>query len=286
MIVVTHDACTEYQHQGHPEHPQRITRTIEKLKNQKELAIEWLQPLPVSDPLILRAHSTQHLSRLSQPEDSDTDTPTYPNILEYARRSVGGALRALEIARKGKTAFSLMRPPGHHAERERAMGFCYLNSIAITVLEALATGIQKVAVYDFDVHHGNGTEAILFNHPNCAFFSIHQHPCYPGTGLKSIANCQNYPVSLNTPRETYRAALSQALNDLKTWKPDLVAISAGFDAYRGDPLSQETLEMKDFHWLGKSIRNLGLPHFCILEGGYSNDLPELILAFLKGLEGL
>ena len=166
------------------------------------------------------------------------------------------------------------------------MGFCYLNNIAIAALEALATGIRRVAVYDFDVHHGNGTENILMNREGVLFFSIHQHPCYPGTGTADVGNnCRNFPVLPFTPRGEHRQVLRKALDELKRFKPDLVAVSAGFDAYARDPLAQETLEAEDFHWLGKSFRELGIPVFSTLEGGYSKDLPDLILAYLKGLEG-
>jgi acetoin utilization deacetylase AcuC-like enzyme len=179
-----------------------------------------------------------------------------------------------------------MRPPGHHATRDRAMGFCYLNNVAITVLEAAATGAKRVAVFDFDVHHGNGTEAILLNRPGTAFFSIHLFPCYPGTGGENVGtNCFNYPVEPGLPRQDYRAALARALGDLKKFRPDLVAVSAGFDAYVRDPLVQGVLVADDFYWLGQSLRALGVPLFSVLEGGYSRDLPELILTYLKGVAG-
>jgi acetoin utilization deacetylase AcuC-like enzyme len=179
-----------------------------------------------------------------------------------------------------------MRPPGHHATRDRAMGFCYLNNVAIAVLEAAATGAKRVAVFDFDVHHGNGTEAILLNRPGTAFFSIHLFPCYPGTGSANAGkNCFNYPVAPNTPPDLYRGALARALGDLKKFRPDLVAVSAGFDAYVRDPLVPGVLVVDDFYWLGQSLRALGVPMFSLLEGGYSRDLPELILAYLKGVEG-
>lgn len=166
------------------------------------------------------------------------------------------------------------------------MGFCYLSNIAIAAAEAAATGAGKVAIYDFDVHHGNGTEAILLNRPEAVFFSIHQHPCYPGTGTKDVGNnCFNFPVPPRTPREEYRKILQRALDGLKKQKPALVGVSAGFDAYARDPLAQETLEGEDFHWLGESIRKLGIPTFNLLEGGYSKDLPELVLAYLRGLSG-
>jgi acetoin utilization deacetylase AcuC-like enzyme len=179
-----------------------------------------------------------------------------------------------------------MRPPGHHATRDHAMGFCYLNNIAIAVLEAVSTGSKRVAVFDFDVHHGNGTEAILLDRPGCAYFSIHQFPCYPGSGSTNVGtNCFNYPVAPGTPRETYRAILDRAFGDLKKLRPDLVAVSAGFDAYARDPLAEGTLLAEDFHWLGQSLRGLNVPLFSLLEGGYSRDLPELIFAYLKGVEG-
>ena len=142
-------------------------------------------------------------------------------------------------------------------------------------------------MFDFDVHHGNGTEAILANRANAVFFSIHQYPCYPGTGTSNVGDkCFNYPVPPETPRQEYRKVLAQALDELKKTRPTLVAVSAGFDAYARDPIAQETLEAEDFHWLGQSIRGLGVPAFSILEGGYSRDLPELIFAYLKGVQGL
>jgi acetoin utilization deacetylase AcuC-like enzyme len=288
MKIITDSRCTAYSSPGHPERPARVSRTLERLKAQSELKITWAEPLTVDEEVIERAHSAEHVARIkSAAADFDGDTPAHPDIFEHARRSVGGALQALQAARAGETAFSLLRPPGHHAMRDRAMGFCYLNSIAIAALEALGTGTRKIAVFDFDVHHGNGTEAILLNQPHSVFFSIHQHPCYPGTGTKNAGdNCFNYPVAPRTPREEYRKILEKSLEELKKAKPALVAVSAGFDAYARDPIAQETLETEDFYWLGKSIRGLGIPAFSILEGGYSNDLPELILAYLKGMEGL
>ena len=152
-------------------------------------------------------------------EDFAADTPAYPDIAAHARRSVGGALAALQSAHAGEPAFSLMRPPGHQAPRRTPMGFCYLNSIAIAALEALATGVRRVAVFDFDVHHGNGTEDILLNVPGAAFFSIHQSPCYPGTGRTDVGdNCFNFPVAPATPRAEYRKVLSLALAGVKKFK--------------------------------------------------------------------
>jgi acetoin utilization deacetylase AcuC-like enzyme len=284
--IITDGHCAGYSRYGHPERPARITATVGRLKNQNEIPIEWIAPTKASDKQILRAHAPETLARLKIPRDFDADTPFFENISDYARASVAAALDALKSAQSGENVFSLMRPPGHHAMREQSMGFCYLNNIAIAVLEAVATGTKRVAVFDFDVHHGNGTEDILLNKPGVAFFSVHQHPCYPGTGAANVGkNCFNYPVAPSAPRETYRAMLARALDELKNFRPDLVAVSAGFDAYARDPLAQGALLAEDFFWLGKELCALKIPFFSLLEGGYSRDLPELIFAYLKGVAG-
>jgi len=286
MKVIADERCAGYSYPGHPEKPARIERTLEKLRSQTDLPITWAKPGPSDEKAIVRAHSPAMIARLNEPLDFDADTPHYPGIADYARASVGAALEALRCARAGETVFSLMRPPGHHATRDHSMGFCYLNNIAIAVLEAQATGARRIAVYDFDVHHGNGTEDILLNHAGVAFFSIHQSPCYPGTGTHNVGdNCFNFPVRPFTVREKYRQVLAGALEKLRLFNPDLVAVSAGFDAYARDPLADGCLEAEDYHWLGQSFRGLGVPVFSILEGGYSKDLPELIFAYMKGLEG-
>jgi acetoin utilization deacetylase AcuC-like enzyme len=285
--LITDERCTSYSKPGHPERPERITKTLEKLREQKELTITWATPGKVEDSTLLHAHDPEHLARLKVPHDFDADTAYHKGIDELARLGVAAALDAMKAARAGETVFSLMRPPGHHATQDRAMGFCYLNSIAIAALEAQAAGIKRVAVFDFDVHHGNGTEAILLNKPGAALFSIHQHPCYPGTGTKNVGqNCFNYPVLPLTPREEHRKVIERALDDLNKFKPDLIGVSAGFDAYTHDPIAQELLEVEDFHWIGKSLHEIGVPMFSVLEGGYSDQLPELIFAYLKGLNGM
>ena len=286
MKIITDERCTGYSSRGHPERPARVARTAERLKQQTELAIEWIAPGFATDDVILRAHTPEHLARLRIPHDFDGDTPFYDGIEDHARRSAGAALAAMEFARVGEISFSLMRPPGHHATRNQAMGFCFLNSVAIAALHARATGTKRVAVFDFDVHHGNGTEAILLNEHDIAFFSIHQFPCYPGTGAENVGkNCFNYTVPPHVTREDYRRKLTEALNDLKKFSPELIAVSAGFDGYARDPLAQGALEAEDFHWLAEELRGIGAPMFSLLEGGYSNDLPDLIFAYLKGLNG-
>ena len=287
MIVIHDERCHEYSQQGHPERPARVRSTQQLLQKQCELEVTWQSPLAVDRSSLERAHHTEHLDRVEAgSRDFDGDTPAYPDIYHHALRSTGAGLRALNAATDGKTAFSLMRPPGHHATRDRAMGFCYFNSIAISVMEARSRGVEKVAVLDFDVHHGNGTEAILLNRKGTAYYSVHQHPCYPGTGTRNVGdNCFNFPVAPQTPREDYRRVLSRALDTLLGFRPELIAVSAGFDAYARDPLAQETLEAEDFHWVGQSLRELGIPFYSILEGGYSSQLPHLIMEYLKGVMG-
>lgn len=284
--LVTDSRCTGYHFRGHPERPGRVGRTVERLRQPDAPVIEWT-PLagPAPHPAVLRAHSQAHLDRVLHPDGAfDDDTPAAPDIGEHALRSAGAALQVMELGRAGKQGFSLMRPPGHHATREESMGFCYLNNVAIATLEALATGIERVAVFDFDVHHGNGTEAILRDHPGAWFYSIHQHPAYPGTGTGSVgSNCFNYPVPPKLERAQYRGVLERALQDMAGVKPKLIAVSAGFDAYAKDPLAQGTLEEEDFEWLGRQLRGLGIPMFSLLEGGYSIDLPDLVVAYLRGL---
>jgi acetoin utilization deacetylase AcuC-like enzyme len=286
MRIITDDACAGYLVPGHPERPERIGNTLQLLRQQSDLPFAWGVPAAVPDSVLLRAHTSDHLARLREPVEFDGDTPHFDQLDTYARASVGGALAALSAARAGETGFSLMRPPGHHATRTRAMGFCYLNNIAVAALEALATGIKTVAVYDFDVHHGNGTEAILVNQPGAFFYSIHQFPCYPDTGTRNVGhNCFNFPVPPRTHRQEYRHILQDALDHLLLLKPGIIAVSAGFDSYARDPLAQQELEIEDYYWLGQSLRASGVPVMAALEGGYSPDLPQLILAFLRGLEG-
>jgi acetoin utilization deacetylase AcuC-like enzyme len=160
------------------------------------------------------------------------------------------------------------------------MGFCYFSNVAVAALDALENGAERIAIWDFDGHHGNGTEAIVARNERIRFASIHQFPAYPGTGAKSFANIDNYPIAPYTPREGILEIARRSLDKLIGFEPDLLLVSAGFDAYARDPLLQLTLEREDFAMVGGWLSKIDTPIAVALEGGYSNELPELIDAFL------
>jgi acetoin utilization deacetylase AcuC-like enzyme len=284
MTIFYDPRCLEYSIPGHPERPDRIARTLPLLKD-RHPDWEWRAPIAADEIKLQSAHSPEHLRRIkSASHDFDADTPAYSNIYEHALRSVGAALAAVQTAFGGGRTFSLMRPPGHHATRDRAMGFCYLNNVAIAALDALEHCAERVAIWDFDAHHGNGTEAIVAHNPRIVFASIHQFPAYPGTGTRSFANIDNYPLAPHTPRAQHADVAERALEKLLKFKPDLLLVSAGFDAYFADPLVQMMLELEDFEKFGEWLRSGGIPTAAMLEGGYSDELPKLIDAFLTAWE--
>ncbi len=279
MIVIHDPACAEFGSPERPEQPARVIKTAEHLRATHP-EWEWRLPGAVAEETILLAHDAALLARLRKPEEFDADTPYFDRIADHAVRSVGGALTVLDHALAGRRAFSLLRPPGHHATRNRAMGFCYLNQIAVAALEARRRGVGRVAVWDFDAHHCNGTEDILAGVDGTLYVSVHQTPCYPGTGLASEGNCLNFPAAPRLPREALLEVMRQSWNALLAFHPDLVLVSAGFDAYAGDPVAQLTLDAADFGILGRWVRESGLPAATVLEGGYSADLPLLVDAYL------
>jgi acetoin utilization deacetylase AcuC-like enzyme len=278
MIILHDPLCAEYGSHMRPEQPARVLRSAAHLRSAHP-AWTWQKAGPADDATLLAAHTPALLKRIQHAPDIDDDTPYFPGIADHARRAVGAALAAADLALKGRKAFALMRPPGHHCTRTQAMGFCYLNQIAVAALQAAASG-RRVAVWDFDAHHGNGTEDILQNRPNLLFSSVHQYPGYPGTGTESFANCHNFPVAPHSPRTAHLAELARSWEAVLAFKPDLVLVSAGFDAYARDPITEMTLEGDDFAALGRWLRESSLPAAAVLEGGYSPDLPQLIDAFL------
>lgn len=280
MTIFYDPSCLEYSSPGHPERPDRIARTAPLLK-ERHPDWELRKPILVTDAQLLRAHSREYIERVVKAaDDFDLDTPFYPNIEMHARHAAGAAIDATRSALRGEAAFSLMRPPGHHATPDRAMGFCYFSNVAVAALDALEHGAERVAIWDFDGHHGNGTEAVVAHNERIRFASIHQFPAYPGTGAKSFANIANYPIVPDTPREAILETARHSFDKLIAFEPDLVLVSAGFDAYVRDPLLQLTLEDEDFAAFGEWLGELEIPVAVVLEGGYSNQLPELIDAFL------
>ena len=282
MILFYDPLCAEYGSSMRPEQPARVTRTAAHLKDAHP-EWTWRRPQSAEESALLLAHTPALLKRIQTAPDIDDDTPFFPDIYDHARRAVGAALEASAAAQAGQAAFTLMRPPGHHCTRRQAMGFCYLNQIAIAALQAAGPG-RRVAVWDFDAHHGNGTEDILQGQPGVFFTSVHQYPGYPGTGTTSSANCRNFPVAPHTPRAEHMAALARSWEAVLSFQPDLVLVSAGFDAYARDPITAMTLEAGDFAELGRWLRQAALPAAAILEGGYSPDLPVLIDGFLSAWE--
>ncbi len=294
MLILHDPQCADYGSSMRPEQPARVTRTAEHLRATQP---GWSWKIPgtsVTDETLLLAHTPTHVKRLDVARDFDDDTPYFPGIAAHARRAVSAAL---EAARHALTArepvFSLLRPPGHHATAGQAMGFCYLNQIAIAALAAHhQLAAKRVAVWDPDAHHGNGTEAILHAHtsagatPGAFFFaSVHQSPGYPGTGTRDLGpHIRNWPIAPHTPRAAHMAALRASLDAVVAFQPDLILVSAGFDAYARDPITALTLERDDFatlgHWLAEIRARHAIPSAAVLEGGYSDDLPLLIEAFL------
>jgi acetoin utilization deacetylase AcuC-like enzyme len=289
MLILHDPRCADYGSSLRPEQPARVTRSVAHLRTAHP---DWKWCVPstsVSDDILRLVHTPAHLQRLAQPRDFDADTPYFPNIADHARRSVVAALEAAGHALTARApgvppepVFSLMRPPGHHATASQAMGFCYLNQIAIAARYAQQhLGVARVAIWDFDAHHGNGTESIVQGFPDAFFASVHQYPGYPGTGTQDHGpHIRNWPVAPHTPRVDHMAALRASLDAVVSFTPDLILVSAGFDAYARDPITSMTLETEDFATLGRWLRETGRPAAALLEGGYHEDLPLLIDAFL------
>lgn len=271
----------EYGASGHPEAPFRVVRTFERLTAAGHVMMPPQSKAVDADVVLL--HGKDHLASIRHETFNDADTPAYPRIADIALISLSGALSAADSALAGEPAFSLMRPPGHHAGKDKVAGFCYLNNLSLGVarLQKAKPGL-KVAIVDFDVHHGDGTESLMLDRSSTTFLSLHQFPLYPGTGLESRANCRNIPLEAGTAGDEWLAAFEPAFAAMLDAKPDLLAVSAGFDAYKEDPIAGLKLDRSTFRRIGSLLSQSKLPRFAALEGGYSEDLPLLVESFLDG----
>ncbi|AWN39592.1 histone deacetylase family protein [Methylobacterium durans] len=272
---------------GHPERADRI-RVIERSLEQERftaLVREQAPSAPVEP--ILRAHEQRYVQmviedlRRGGPLRADVDTPLSMGTLEAVLRSIGGALQAVDEVMTGQVqnAFSAMRPPGHHAERARATGFCFFNTVAIAARHAQAVhGAERVAILDWDAHHGNGTQDIFWNDASVLYCSTHEMPLYPGTGAAGEQGAHgtilNVPLAAEDDGAVFREALKAAvLPRLEAFRPDLVLISAGFDAHWRDPLANLNLTERDFGWATRQLMEIagrvcGGRIVSVLEGGY------------------
>ncbi|MEX0971469.1 MAG: histone deacetylase family protein [Paracoccaceae bacterium] len=289
--LITHKSALDHvTPHGHPERVERIARLYEEFAAPAYASLLRAEAPAVEDAAILRAHPPEYLASLKAriPSEGfaaiDPDTHLSPASWQAVLRGAGAAVRAVDMvmANEAQNAFSMMRPPGHHAEKSEAMGFCFLGNVAIAAKHALDHhGLSRVAILDFDVHHGNGTQDLVWDDARIAFSSSHQMPLYPGTGRAdergAHGNILNIPLPGLADGAAFRAAMQRlALPFLRDHRPELLFISAGFDAHRLDPLANLNLEGDDFHWITAEICKLAQEFaqgrvVSVLEGGYSLD---------------
>ncbi len=277
---------------GHPEQVARHAAVMAALDRPAFAALDRREAPEAGDDLLTLCHPQAYVDRVAAavPEAGfaalDGDTHIMAGSLQAARRGVGAAVAAVDAVMAGEVtnAFSAMRPPGHHAERATAMGFCVFGTIAIAARHAMvAHGLTRVAVVDFDVHHGNGTQDLLWDEAGALFVSTHQSPLYPGTGATTERGAHGQVLNLPLPPYTDGARYGEVFDArvmpaLEAHRPELILVSAGFDAHRADPLAQMMLDAEDFGWIGSRLTaaaqaQCGGRLVSVLEGGY--DLPAL-----------
>ena len=292
LRLYTHPACL--LHDPGPEHaerPARLRAVLQALDHDRYATLDRIEAPLVTREQLLRVHSATHVEHIlaSAPLDGthrlDEDTLMSPGSVEAALRAAGAVVAAVDAVLTGATqrAFCAVRPPGHHATRDQAMGFCLFNNIAIGAAHALVThGLKRVAIADFDVHHGNGTQAIFEPEPRVLFVSSHQSPLYPGSGREDehgVGNIVNGTLSPGAGSHEFRELWDGVLLPrLQAFKPQLVLVSAGFDAHCNDPFSDIRLGQEDYAWITERLVGVARTHAAgrmvsTLEGGY--DLAAL-----------
>jgi acetoin utilization deacetylase AcuC-like enzyme len=302
--LYTHPAClTHITPPGHPERVDRLRAIAAALEAPAFAALDRRSAPPANPAELRRCHPQGYIDRIraAMPAQGtvqlDPDTHASPGTWEAALAAVGQAVAAVDavIAGELRTAFCAVRPPGHHAEADRVMGFCLFGTVAIAAKRALDHhGLSRVAVVDFDVHHGNGTQALLWDEARALFVSSHQMPLWPGTGAASERgahdNVLNLPLRPGTDGAAFRAAYeAQVFPRLAAFRPELILVSAGFDAHRADPLAELALTEADFAWVTGRLCDLAADHaggrvVSVLEGGY--DLPALAASVVAHVEVL
>ena len=286
---------------GHPEQPKRITAITEKLKKNKNLI--WDEPSTFDHKILKKVHDEEYVSMVKKSFPSqglkflDGDTIISPGSKDATIDAVGSVIKAIEGVeqKKFRNAFCAVRPPGHHAEKNKAMGFCIYNNCAVAAHYLIEKfKYKKVAIFDPDVHHGNGTQNIFYDNKNVLYLSTHQYPFYPGTGSEkekgNYNNIFNVPLPAGTTSEKYMNALDRVLNRLVEFKPEFLILSMGFDANIADPLAQFELKSEDFYEITK--RTLKATNkftngkvVSILEGGYDlNALADSAFNHVNALE--
>ncbi len=295
--LITHADCLAHVGtSGYQEVPDRLRVVLTALENMDFLRLD--APYAAREDL-LRVHSSAHIDLMLQTVKSDEiidldyDTALDSRTADAALRAAGAVCLAVDGVMQGKfkQVFCAVRPPGHHAEPEKAMGFCYFSSIAIAALRAKQVyGLARIAVVDFDVHHGNGTQEALANVTGTYFASLHQHPHYPNTGQDvDIPNIRNIPMPAGTSAQDWRGAFEdKVITDLHAFKPELILVSAGFDAHKDDPLGAFNLTEDDYAWLGCVLSKIAAKYcagrmISVLEGGYNLDaLSKSTHAYITG----